>query len=145
MKGSKGGGAVSLDPQWSGEGGTFLAAFTETKENSSFHCLKLNLGIRPPLCSSPRGSLYLAASQHTSAGKASLPLLCPTSKPRMQQGLERVKNCSAAGEVLQPLQPLLLPAAVPFLTFGPPAQKKQDKMVLCAIPVCKGVEQLPLA
>lgn len=63
----------------------------------------------------------------------------------MQQGLERVKNCSAAGEVLQPLQPLLLPAAVPSLTFGPPAQKKQDKMVLCAIPVCKGVEQLPLA
>lgn len=63
----------------------------------------------------------------------------------MQQGLERVKNCSAAGEVLQPLQPLLLPAAVPSLTFGPPAQKKQDKMVLCAIPVCQGVEQLALA
>lgn len=141
MKGSKGGGAVSLDPQWSGEGGPFLAAFTETKENSPFHCLKLNLGIRPPLCSSPRGSLYLAASQNTGQEK----LVCPTSKPRMQQGLERVKNCSAAGKVLQPLQPLLLTAAVPSLTFGPPAQKKQDKMVLCAIPVCQGVEQLPLA
>lgn len=116
MKENAGGGAVSVDPQWSEERGAFLAAFTERNQGKLIlllraKCWDSSPPSSPPCPPPPPPGIPIPGCVPRYRSSQPGPLLHRASKPRMQHGclpppvqfpelpgLEGVKHCSTAGE-----------------------------------------------